>query len=470
MKSLLTRIVFSAFILASTALTGAAQTPTLTSEQWSFLTLINNYRSQNGAGPLQVSVTLQDSSQWMSTDMATKNYFGHTDSLGRDPFTRIASFGYPSSTEGENIAAGYSYAQNTFNQWQTACDADSTGACTYAHRQNMLNPAYKVLGIGRAYNASSTYQWYWTTDLGSYVDQIVTPPSSSAPTVNSVAPINGSGSPKTFTATYSSSAGAADLAEEHLLFNSSLTAAGGCWVYYVHSSNLIYLSNDAGNGLVSGSIHPGTAGTLSNSQCTIGNAGAITASGTTLSLPVTVTFASGFTGTKNVYGYASNNEGLNSGWVSLGTWTPSSPAAPSVVSISPVNGSGSPAAFTATYASPAGASDIGDAYLYIGAALTGSGACWVYYVHSSNLIYLVNDAGTGLASGSIRPGTSGTLANSQCTISSARALSSSGNNLTLPISITFNSGFIGTKNVYGFTTNNEGQNSGWVLKGIWKTH
>ena len=34
----------------------------------------------------------------------------------------------------------------------------------------MLNASYKVLGIGRAYNATATYRWYWTTDFGGYLD------------------------------------------------------------------------------------------------------------------------------------------------------------------------------------------------------------------------------------------------------------------------------------------------------------
>src|SRR5205807_9716244 len=83
---------------------GNAQT-TLDAEQSSFLTLINQYRAQNGLGALQASVALQQSSQWMSADMAAKNYFSHTDSLGRDPFTRMSAFGYSYSTaKGENIA------------------------------------------------------------------------------------------------------------------------------------------------------------------------------------------------------------------------------------------------------------------------------------------------------------------------------------------------------------------------------
>src|ERR1700736_4850694 len=93
-----------------------AYAQTLDSEQSAFLRLINNYRAQNGVGSLQVSVALENSSQWMSTDMATKNYFSHTDSLGRDPFVRMAAFGYAFVPAGENIAAGNSTAQNTFAQ------------------------------------------------------------------------------------------------------------------------------------------------------------------------------------------------------------------------------------------------------------------------------------------------------------------------------------------------------------------
>jgi uncharacterized protein YkwD len=179
--NLILSALLAAVALSTTSVIADAQTPTVTldSEQAAFLTLINNYRKQNGVGPLQISGTLQNSSQWMSVDMATKNYFSHTDSLGRDPFVRMAAFGYPPSTQGENLAAGNADAQNTFNQFLTACDADGSGTCTYGHRENMRNGAYTVIGIARAYNASSTYRWYWTTDFGSIVDQTVTTPGSS---------------------------------------------------------------------------------------------------------------------------------------------------------------------------------------------------------------------------------------------------------------------------------------------------
>ncbi len=177
------RFAFSLILSSALLLTGVgyAQPVVLDSEQSAFLTLINNYRAQNGAGPLDISPKLQNSSQWMSTDMATKNYFSHTDSLGRDPFTRMAAFGYSSYTAGENIAAGNAAAQATLIQWETACDPDGAGNCTYAHKTNMLNPSFKAIGIGRAYSASSTYGWYWTTDFGGTLDS---PGTTPAPTVS----------------------------------------------------------------------------------------------------------------------------------------------------------------------------------------------------------------------------------------------------------------------------------------------
>lgn len=89
--------------------------------------------------------------------MATRDYFSHTDRLGREFSTRVKAFGFTGSwTIGENIAAGNAGAQGTFTQWR-----NSPG-----HDENMRNPSYRVIGIARAQDPSSTYGWYWTTDFG----------------------------------------------------------------------------------------------------------------------------------------------------------------------------------------------------------------------------------------------------------------------------------------------------------------
>ncbi|HEX2911351.1 MAG TPA: PA14 domain-containing protein [Chloroflexia bacterium] len=129
----------------------------LDAEEASFLNLINQYRAANGKPALTINPNLESSSRWMSQDMASKNYFSHTDSLGRDPFVRMAAFGYNFNTyKGENIAAGYVDAASVMQGWKNSA----------GHNANMLNGNYHTIGIARAYNANSTYKWYWTTDFG----------------------------------------------------------------------------------------------------------------------------------------------------------------------------------------------------------------------------------------------------------------------------------------------------------------
>src|SRR5215813_389935 len=140
--------------------------------------LINNYRAQNGLSQLKISASLTRAAEWMSGDMASKNYFSHTDSTGRDPFARMTAFGYNYNTaRGENLAAGYDDAVRTFNQWKA-----SPG-----HNAAMLNGNYNVIGIARVYGANTTYKWYWTTDFGGYVDATIDgggTPTQSVKTVN----------------------------------------------------------------------------------------------------------------------------------------------------------------------------------------------------------------------------------------------------------------------------------------------
>jgi uncharacterized protein YkwD len=128
----------------------------LASEEAIFLGLINDYRKQHGVGPLQVSPTLTKAAQWMSNDMATKNYFNHVDSLGRTLGPRISSFGYKFLSAGENIAIARD-AVGAMTLWQHSP----------SHNANMLRPEYKVIGIG---TADSLQGVLWTTDFGGTID------------------------------------------------------------------------------------------------------------------------------------------------------------------------------------------------------------------------------------------------------------------------------------------------------------
>ncbi len=136
---------------------GAEADPAIDGEEQAFLGLINSHRAQNGLGALSLNTELSNAGDWMSTDMATVNYFSHTDSLGRDPFQRMADFGYTYNTwKGENLAAGTETAQAAFDIFK-----GSPG-----HNANMLNGNFTVIGIARVYGAGSTYGWYWSTEFG----------------------------------------------------------------------------------------------------------------------------------------------------------------------------------------------------------------------------------------------------------------------------------------------------------------
>ena len=143
------------------ALTNCSVSDSFDSEERAFHELINNYRAQSGKAPLTVSTNLNRAAAWMAQDLGTKNYFSHTDSLGRSVATRLSQCD-TSPQSGENIAAG-TYrdgANDAFIAWR-----NSPG-----HNTNMLRGEYLQIGIARYYAPSSRYGWYWVTDFSTSDD------------------------------------------------------------------------------------------------------------------------------------------------------------------------------------------------------------------------------------------------------------------------------------------------------------
>jgi uncharacterized protein (TIGR03437 family) len=227
-----------------------AQTPTLDSEEQAVLKLINDYRAQNGLNPLRASLALTRAADWMSADMAAKNYFNHTDSAGRDPFVRMTAFGYNyGGYRGENIAAGYNDAARTFNLWR-----NSPG-----HNANMLNANFNVIGISRAYGAASTYKWYWTTDFGSFVDAtldaggVVTPAARTVNAANYVQTI----APDSLAATFGTQLSSTTATATALPL--PLTLMGVTVMVNNLSAPMLYVSPTQINYVVPTNVDPGTA-------------------------------------------------------------------------------------------------------------------------------------------------------------------------------------------------------------------
>ncbi len=108
------------------------------------------------AGPLVMQSQLQTAARKHSKDMATNNYFSHTNLAGKSPFDRMKAEGYKGGTMGENIAAGNATVAATMDQWMK-----SDGHCA-----NIMNKSYTQLGVGYWYSATSTYKHYWTQNFG----------------------------------------------------------------------------------------------------------------------------------------------------------------------------------------------------------------------------------------------------------------------------------------------------------------
>ncbi len=89
--------------------------------------------------------------------------------------------------------------------------------------------------------------------------------------------------------------------------------------------------------------------------------------------------------------------------------------------------------FTFTFTHPQGYQNLGVVNVLINEFLDGRNACYLAYDQANNVLYLVNDAGTAL-SWLVLNG-SGSLGNSQCTVSGAGSpATGNGTALTLTLS------------------------------------
>lgn len=158
-------LVAMAAVLCSALFMGVAtpaRAATLDSFESDLVGQVNQFRASKGLATLTVSDTLTTAAKWMAGDMATENYFAHTSLDGRTPTQRMADAGYPAfqTWTGEDLAAGYTNAAAVLQGWINSP----------AHYAVLTNPVYRAIGVGRAYSATSTYQWYWDADFGGIVD------------------------------------------------------------------------------------------------------------------------------------------------------------------------------------------------------------------------------------------------------------------------------------------------------------
>jgi hypothetical protein len=288
-------------------------------------------------------------------------------------------------------------------------------------------------------------------------------------TAVSVTPASGSGASQTFSAVFSDSVGATNLALTMIKFDTaSAGAANSCMVRYDRAANRLSLRDNAGNWLTGAA--PGSTATQSNSQCSLSLAGSSVAiSGTNLTMNVAMTFAAPYAGSKNTYLYASSVSGISLNWQQRGTWTIATGGGGTLTAgpVTPNAGSGAAQLFSAQYSDSAGATDLAYVYLkFDTAAPGGTNTCMVRYDRAAATLSLRDDAGVWQTPQPFALG--GTQQNAQCAVNfSASSASLSGQTLTLNVAMSFKVAYAGAKNIYAYASTIAGAITNWQQSGTW---
>lgn len=124
------------------------------------LELVNQQRGAAGLAPLTLNAQLTAAAQGHSQDMADHNFMDHNGSDGSSPFDRMQRAGYSFSFAGENVAAGQSTPDDAMSSWINETPPND------GHRQNILSPNFREIGIGYAFSDVTQFKHYWTQDFG----------------------------------------------------------------------------------------------------------------------------------------------------------------------------------------------------------------------------------------------------------------------------------------------------------------
>lgn len=100
----------------------------------------NTQRVANSVGGLALNAQLNQAAQAKANDMASRNYWSHNTPEGTPPWTFISQAGYAYYTAGENLAYGFDNSASTVAGWMGSP----------AHKENLLNSAFKEVGFGIA--------------------------------------------------------------------------------------------------------------------------------------------------------------------------------------------------------------------------------------------------------------------------------------------------------------------------------
>jgi len=122
-------------------------------EEWDVLAETNRMRFQEGLEPYSTFPHLQTAADVRAGELET--LMEHTRPNGTSWATAVTEAGLGYTIAGENIAAGYSDAQQVVAAWMASPD----------HRGNILDPSFTHIGVGFLSSTGQTYSTFWVQNL-----------------------------------------------------------------------------------------------------------------------------------------------------------------------------------------------------------------------------------------------------------------------------------------------------------------
>lgn len=126
----------------------------LSAEEQTALDLINNFRAENGLGPVSVDGALTRAARWKAAAMALGAPFEHDDP-DRPMEQRLTDCGYTRPEFVEDLAAGPESPADALALWQSSP----------IHRANLLYEPGQTIGLARRHGPAP-YEWYWCLVIG----------------------------------------------------------------------------------------------------------------------------------------------------------------------------------------------------------------------------------------------------------------------------------------------------------------
>lgn len=97
----------------------------------------NQERTKANLPPLMENAELKEAARTKALNMFSENYWAHFAPSGKTPWDFITDSGYRFSYAGENLAKNFTSSKDVVSAWMNSS----------THKENLLNPKYKEIGI-----------------------------------------------------------------------------------------------------------------------------------------------------------------------------------------------------------------------------------------------------------------------------------------------------------------------------------